>query len=226
MSSAGGCGASVQRRGRPDPSRFAAGRADTATCGPLSPPGSGARHGGAGKGLAGGRGGGAAGDLVAGCGRSCRVQRHRAHRLGVGPRRRRGRHRRHLAPAPGRHPRRLPARRQHRPRLCLPPGRAGRTQHGSRPGPFRQEISLYGSPEGNAEFVTWVLNRFPPPTTSPSKTCSPSAPDSRSITPSPELQVHLPVHAGGRCCTCNPEDLAAAPTMPLEQPRWHRLTVP
>ncbi len=51
----------------------------------------------------------------------------------------------------------------------------------------------YGSPEGSAEFVTWVLNRFPPPDDitvqlfewdptpgsprrRPSKTCSSAAP--------------------------------------------------
>jgi hypothetical protein len=73
-----------------------------------------------------------------------------------------------------------------------------------------QMISLEdGSPEGSAEFVTWVLNRFPPPedvtvqllsgaTTQesprapPSKTCSPSALDNRSISPSPERCRLLP----------------------------------
>lgn len=33
----------------------------------------------------------------------------------------------------------------------------------------------YGSPEGSAEFVTWILNRFPPPTTSPSNSSSGTA---------------------------------------------------
>jgi hypothetical protein len=43
---------------------------------------------------------------------------------------------------------------------------------------------------------------------------------------SPGLQVHLPMHADGRCCACNPEDVAVAPSMPFEQQRWPRLTVP
>jgi hypothetical protein len=55
---------------------------------------------------------------------------------------------------------------------------------------FGKMIGLeYGSPEGSAEFVTWVLNRFPPPPVTPrttSKICSPSDLNHQSISPSPE----------------------------------------
>jgi len=47
----------------------------------------------------------------------------------------------------------------------------------------------YGSPEASTEFVTWVLNRFPPPPVTPrttSKICSPSDLNHQSISPSPE----------------------------------------
>ncbi len=71
-------------------------------------------------------------------------------------------------------------------------------------------ISLeYGSPQGSAEFITWVLNRFPPSTTSPSNcssedttpqspptppsgTCSPSDPDFGPSPHHPRLQVCFP----------------------------------
>ncbi len=82
-----------------------------------------------------------------------------------------------------------------------------------------QMLSLeYGSPEASAEFVTWVLNRFPSPDDvtvqlfewghhppshrahNPSRTCSPSAPDNRLMDDAPAAAM---------------QDVVAAPTTPL-----------
>jgi hypothetical protein len=80
-------------------------------------------------------------------------------------------------------------------------------------------ISLeYGSPEGSAEFVTWVLNRFPPPTMSPSSCSSgdttpksPRAPPSRTCSPSvPDHRPSAHRRRGRRLCSA-----------PARAPVWH-----
>jgi hypothetical protein len=45
----------------------------------------------------------------------------------------------------------------------LPDARAGRNMEVALDDSGRMISLEYGSPEGSAEFVTWVLNRFPPP---------------------------------------------------------------
>lgn len=133
--------------------------------------------------------------------RRLRTRGGRRDRLGLGPRRRRGGHRLQLVP--GRHPGRLSSRRQHLPRLCLRPGRSGRAQHGDRPGRLRKDdlprIRLprgqRSSPGCSTASPTRQCHRpaLRVGDTIPGslrtrlfKTCSPSDPDNRSITPSPD----------------------------------------